>query len=100
MSVCRSHQTVLLATAALIVVGVALAATACGGGGKRSAEGLIAFQTNRDGNYEIYVTQPDGTDYTNLTNNAAQDYSPSWSPDGSPDRLRLRPRRQASLRYT
>ena len=43
----------------------------------------IAFDTNRDGNEEIYVMNPDGTGQTRLTNNAASDFGPAWSPDGS-----------------
>jgi Tol biopolymer transport system component len=43
----------------------------------------IAFQSNRDGNYEIYVMDSDGTNQTNLTNNPATDGNPYWSPDGS-----------------
>jgi len=43
----------------------------------------IAFDTNRDGNEEIYVMNPDGTGQTRLTNNAASDFGPTWSPDGS-----------------
>jgi len=43
---------------------------------------FIAFATNRDGNYEIYVMRDDGTDQKNLTCNPAQDRDPSWSPDG------------------
>jgi TolB protein len=43
----------------------------------------IAFSSNRDGNYEIYVMNADGSDVTRLTNvNNANDSSPSWSPDG------------------
>ena len=45
--------------------------------------GKIAFESNRDGNEEIYVMNADGTNQTNLTNNAARDYVPAWSPDGS-----------------
>ena len=59
---------------------VTLAGFACGGG---EAEGKIAFDTDRDGNYEIYVMDADGSNQTNLTNNPAQDGYPSWSPDGS-----------------
>jgi TolB protein len=44
--------------------------------------GRIAFQTNRDGNNEIYVMNGDGTGLTNLTNNPADDVVPTWSPDG------------------
>lgn len=45
--------------------------------------GKIAFTSNRDGNAEIYVMNPDGTGQTRLTNNAASDFEPSWSPDGT-----------------
>ena len=43
----------------------------------------IAFATNRDGNWEIYVMNSDGSNPHNLTNNPATDSHPSWSPDGS-----------------
>ncbi len=43
----------------------------------------IAFQTDRDGNDEIYVMNPDGTGPTRLTNDAATDQTPAWSPDGT-----------------
>jgi hypothetical protein len=44
--------------------------------------GTIAFQSNRDGNYEIYVMNGDGSGLTNLTNSPADDSGPVWSPDG------------------
>ncbi len=45
--------------------------------------GKIAFTSNRDGNYEIYVMNPDGSNVARLTNNpGAADASPTWSPDG------------------
>lgn len=43
----------------------------------------IAFTTNRDGNWEIYVMNPDGSGQTRLTNNTAVDNHASWSPDGT-----------------
>lgn len=43
----------------------------------------IMLVSERDGNFEIYVMNPDGSDFVNLTNNPAQDSSPDWSPDGS-----------------
>jgi dipeptidyl aminopeptidase/acylaminoacyl peptidase len=46
------------------------------------AHGKIAFQSNRDGNYEIYVMNADGSRQTRLTKNSAFDGNPSWSPDG------------------
>ena len=43
----------------------------------------IAFASDRDGNYEIYVMNSDGSNQTRLTNNSALDTYLSWSPDGS-----------------
>ena len=42
----------------------------------------IAFASERDGNYEIYVMGSDGSNPRNLTNDSASDSSPVWSPDG------------------
>ncbi len=47
-----------------------------------STGGKIAFSSDRDGNDEIYVMNPDGTNATRLTNNRAIDELPRWSPDG------------------
>ena len=46
------------------------------------AQGQIAFHSKRDGNFEIYVMAADGGNQRRLTNNAANDLSPSWSPNG------------------
>jgi Tol biopolymer transport system component len=44
----------------------------------------IAFSTNRDGNWEIYVMNADGSGATRLTTNRSSDDSaPAWSPDGT-----------------
>ena len=42
----------------------------------------IAFQSSRDGNYEIYVMDSDGSNPRRLTDHPAEDKYPSWSPDG------------------
>ena len=42
----------------------------------------IAFLSDRDGNWEIYVMNDDGSGQRRLTNNTDTDVSPSWSPDG------------------
>jgi Tol biopolymer transport system component len=43
----------------------------------------IAFASNRDGDFEIYTMNADGTDLRRLTHNPASDSHPgSWSPDG------------------
>ena len=43
----------------------------------------IAFYSNRDGNRQIYTMRPDGTDLLRLTDNSQENYSPTWSLDGS-----------------
>jgi Tol biopolymer transport system component len=43
---------------------------------------MIAFNSNRDGNQEIYVMNADGSDPVRLTFNAAEDARAGWSPDG------------------
>ena len=43
----------------------------------------IVFVSDRDGNAEIYSCNGDGSNIRRLTNNAATDDQPAWSPDGS-----------------
>lgn len=43
----------------------------------------IVFESNRDGNWEVYRMAPDGSDTINLTNDPGDDFEPAWSPDGS-----------------
>ncbi len=42
----------------------------------------IAFMSRRDGDWNIYVVNNDGTELRQLTDDAAQDGLPTWSPDG------------------
>lgn len=44
---------------------------------------MIAFDSDRDGNREVYIMGPDGSNPVNLSNNPADDFDPSMSPDGS-----------------
>jgi CubicO group peptidase (beta-lactamase class C family) len=46
------------------------------------ANGDIMFVSNADGDYEIYVMAPDGTNVEQLTRNSWDDLFPAWSPDG------------------
>jgi Tol biopolymer transport system component len=59
------------------------------GGTFPGPNGQIAFDSDRDNVggedallFEIYVMNADGSGQTRLTNNAARDTDPSWSPDG------------------
>ncbi len=54
--------------------------TGCSGGGLK---GTIVFQSNRDGNFEIYTMAADGSGQRRITNSPANDIAPCWSPDGS-----------------
>ena len=52
------------------------------GGQATALNGKIVFETNRDGNDEIYVMDADGGNPLNLTQHPARDIRPDWSPDG------------------
>jgi Tol biopolymer transport system component len=81
-------------TAAMVSAGLLVAL----GGTLREADatfpgedGRIAFASNRttgegvvnpEGDFEIFTMNPDGTGLTQLTENAALDFDPEWSPDG------------------
>jgi Tol biopolymer transport system component len=44
----------------------------------------IAFQSDRDGNFEIYVMDADGANQQRLTRNNSQEYWPAWRPVAVP----------------
>ena len=47
-----------------------------------NASSAIAFESDRNGRYDIYVVNPDGSRETRLTNDPGEDVDPAWSPDG------------------
>src|SRR3989454_6068265 len=50
-----------------------------------AAEGLrgtIAFHSNRDGDFDIYVMNADGSRVTQVTRNTINEFDPIWSPNG------------------
>lgn len=49
---------------------------------KTPSTAKIVFSSNRDGNWDIWTMNPDGSDPINLTQDAAADFSPVWSPTG------------------
>ncbi|MCY3742843.1 MAG: sigma-70 family RNA polymerase sigma factor [Candidatus Poribacteria bacterium] len=44
--------------------------------------GKVVFASNRDGNWDIWTMNPDGSDPVNLTGDVASDFKPTWSPTG------------------
>ena len=67
-----------LLAAALAGTAVLPAAAAAG------SDGLIAFETTRGGGRsQISVMSPDGSNQRPLTQTAANDFDPHWSPDGT-----------------
>lgn len=76
-SVSRLHL-VLVATLSVVLLAMVEAASAVPPG----ANGKIAFAGARDGNFEIYVVNPDTTGGARLTNDPASDSDPAWSSDG------------------
>jgi len=77
-----------LLTASLLAV----AFTACGGGGDAEAAvqalaaDMLVFDSDRSGNHEIFVMKTDGTGAVPLTNDASYE---NWWPRLSPDRRKL-----------
>jgi len=46
--------------------------------------GLIAYASTKNGNYDIWTARPDGTRATNITaESLANETDPAWSPDGT-----------------
>ena len=48
-----------------------------------SAAGRIVFHSNRDGPFQIYSMNPDGSGVVRLTYSGVDEYLPLWSPDAS-----------------
>jgi Tol biopolymer transport system component len=75
------------ATVASSTIGVAMLLAAIATAPARAAfpgrNGKLVFETNRDGNAEIYTMNADGMNRLDLTRNPAEDTDPRWSADGS-----------------
>lgn len=50
--------------------------------GDNTSQARIAFISDRDGNSELYVMNTDGSGLKRLTDTEADEWYPSWSPDG------------------
>ena len=44
--------------------------------------GKVAFASNRDGHWDIWTMNSDGSNPVNLTRDVASDFKPTWSPTG------------------
>src|ERR687888_285675 len=66
---------VLVLTLAALAAGEARAAFP-------GTNGKLVFETNRDGNEEIYTMNADGTGVTRVTHDANDDRRPTWTADG------------------
>src|SRR5689334_24796003 len=70
-----------------VALGALAVAGAIGAGGAAGTvpgnNGLIAFESSRAGNSEIFSMIADGSGVKDLSNNSASDQAPVWSPDGS-----------------
>ena len=70
-------KSIFYALSVLLIFGVFSVAFA-----KAPTTAKILFTSNRDGNSEIYIMNPDGSDQENLTEHRDADYNPVWSPTG------------------
>ncbi|MBI5838953.1 MAG: PD40 domain-containing protein [Chloroflexi bacterium] len=43
----------------------------------------MLFGSDRSGSYQVYLINPDGSNLTQITEEPANNYCGSWSPDGS-----------------
>lgn len=49
---------------------------------QQKPSGTILFTSTRDGNWEVYSMDADGSNQVNLSNHSGSDYGLGWSPDG------------------
>ena len=80
----------IMLSAFVASVALVIAGASCPGYSPSPLTTKIAFSSERDGNFEIYVMNANGTIPTRLTNNATADAAPSWSPDGTKIAFRSR----------
>jgi Tol biopolymer transport system component len=77
-----TRRAILVVTTALCTTVLLTALAAMRHASAQEDRGKIAFHSKRDWNWEIYVMDADGKNPVNLTQHAAGDFYPAWSPDG------------------
>ena len=71
-------QTFVLCVLSLILLSMGICAISA----KAPTTPKILFTSARDGNYEVYIMNPDGSEQVNLTQHRAQDLDAVWSSTG------------------
>jgi len=77
-----TFASILVLAGSLGVVGPSAARAPAGLLPKAEVTGTVLFTSNRDGDWDIYAVNPDGTGLTQLTHNNIEDSFPVPSPDG------------------
>ena len=77
----RSFFAMVVGFAVLVAAGLA-SATGPAQAAFAGDVGKIAFASDREGNWDIFVMNADGSGQTNITNSPASEIRPRWSPDG------------------
>jgi hypothetical protein len=80
-------RAVMAGAAVVIVLAILLAVTMRPPGSATASQPplagpLLAFESDQDGNREIYVADPASQQRWRLTSHPAQDFGPAWSPEG------------------
>ena len=65
-----------------IIILLLMCGTLCQVFAKAPTTPKILFTSSRDGNYEVYMMNPDGSGQVNLTKHRASDFGAVWSPTG------------------
>ena len=67
----------------IVVVAVAASLLCCGPASAivPGANGKIAFDSDRDGDFNVYTIEPDGSALARLTSSEEHESDPAWSPD-------------------
>jgi Tol biopolymer transport system component len=69
-------------TGLAVIMALSLAVGVLPGSVLAGGTGRIVFESDRDGNFEIYSMNADGTDLARLTTDPESDTTPSWTADG------------------
>lgn len=65
-----------------IIATLSICVNVCWSVGKAPTSPKILFTSSRDGNWEIYIMNPDGSDQVNLSQHPSSDLTARWSPTG------------------